>query len=253
MSPFFRVSIYGATGGWPLVSDLMVIKPAYLVIDMGSNDLGRQHALQSVDNIALELVMKVLQAIEMAQIPPPRVIFLEQLKRARTHSSWVVGTRQYNRQMERFNIEVNRAAKQRYCPLSSVRGVCPSFVTADALQQAVSYILGSTDNAGQCVRSIANSSGIDLPLGATLPQRISSKIVSGEYVELSQILYPGGDDISLRVCIGEDGTKALNLDPPKARSIAIIEMWTSVMLVYASVYLPAHPSEIADFLHYIIS
>ena len=104
-----------------LVSDLVVIKPAYLVIDMGSNDLGRQHALQSVDNLALELVMKVLQAIEIAQISPPSVIFLEQLKRSKTHSSWVVGTRQYNRQVERFNIEVNRAAKQRYCPLSSVR------------------------------------------------------------------------------------------------------------------------------------
>ena len=43
-----------------LVNDLMVIKPAYLVIDMGSNDLGRKHALRSVDNLALELVMKVL-------------------------------------------------------------------------------------------------------------------------------------------------------------------------------------------------
>ena len=99
--------------------------------------------------------------------------------------------------------------------------------SSDALQQAVSDILGSTDHAGQCVRSIANSSGIGLPLGATLPQRIRAKIVSGEFVELSQILYPGGDDVSLRVCIGEDGTKALNLDPPKARSIATIEMWTS--------------------------
>ena len=88
---------------------------------MGSNDLGRQHALQSVDNLALELVMKVLQAIEVAQISPPSVNFLEQLKRTRTRSSWVVGPRQYNRQIVKFNIEVNRAAKQRHCPLSSVR------------------------------------------------------------------------------------------------------------------------------------
>lgn len=132
-----------------------------------------------------------------------------------------------------------------------VLGAPQAVNTTDALQQAVNDILGVA-KSGQYAQQLSNTAGVGLPLGSTLPRRLISKIVAGEFVELAQILFPSGtDEVELRMSFNQDGSRALNLEPPRARSVTSIEAWTSAMLVYGAVYLPMHVGEVSDFFYYI--
>lgn len=123
--------------------------------------------------------------------------------------------------------------------------------TSDALQQAVNDILGNA-KSGQFAQELSNTAGVGLPLGATLPRKLKSKIVAGEFVELAQIVFPNGaDEVELHMIFNQDGSRALNLEPPKSKSLTSIEAWTSAMLIYGAVYLPMHMGEVADFFYYI--
>lgn len=104
-----------------LVHDLQQVRPAYLIIDLGSNDCGKVPRLSEVPAIALELFCRVMSAIERAGSDIPKVVFLEQHKRSVVHRSAVISVTQLNRHIECFNIELGRVTSNRYLTVASVR------------------------------------------------------------------------------------------------------------------------------------
>ena len=117
-----------------------------------------------------------------------------------------------------------------------------------SLQDAVGTVLQI--NQGELTRNnISNDVIFDLPLGALLPEKVKSKIVAGEYIDLSVLIFPSSDNYTIEV---EPNSKAtIALSNPDKKNISNIAIWTSAMLVYGAVYLPNHVSEIAAFFKYV--
>ena len=123
----------------------------------------------------------------------------------------------------------------------------------NSLEQSVNAILAP--DQGTINPSVNSIASFDLPLGSNLSDRLRSKIISGEYVDLSTIINPSGNQEIVGLNIGLDDTQGsgnpfikVNNNP---RAIQSINTWTSAMLIYASIYLSHHTGEVAPLLQYI--
>lgn len=123
----------------------------------------------------------------------------------------------------------------------------------NSLEQSVNAILAP--DQGTINPSVNSIASFDLPLGSNLSDRLRSKIISGEYVDLSTIINPSGNQEIVGLNIGLDDTQGSG-NPfikvnNKPRAIQSINTWTSAMLIYASIYLSHHTGEVAPLLQYI--
>ena len=115
------------------------------------------------------------------------------------------------------------------------------------LQDAVTSLLRS--NSGDPNFNFPQEALFDLPLGAALSDKIRTKIISREYVELSALLWPSNDSYTIQV---EPNNKAtINLSNKDRKNVTNIENWTSAMFIYGGVYLGAYPTESPQFLKYL--
>lgn len=117
----------------------------------------------------------------------------------------------------------------------------------------------STSSAGQPfdqsmpATSISSDTPVPVPsihmIGTHVTNAIKQRIISGQFIDLVTLATPkvGGEEKKLVInSLGEIISKDAN---PK--KIETIEQWTDLMLIYASVYLSAHPAKTLDLLKYI--
>ena len=92
---------------------------------------------------------------------------------------------------------------------------------------------------------------IHADLGFHVSENIKNKIISGQYVDLGSLL-----DMQL----GEPETRTLEFSQSgqlvmkpmlKSKTISTIEMWSDAFLVYASIFLAAHPHRVQEILKYM--
>ena len=117
------------------------------------------------------------------------------------------------------------------------------------LQDAVGTILQANSHLGESNSLVRQAVTFDLPLGATLSDKVRSKIRQGEYVELEALLHPTSEDLTIQV--QPDKSATISLAPNKKRDVTSIEQWTAAMHIYGSIYLPAHQEEIAQYFKYL--
>ncbi|XP_062576491.1 uncharacterized protein LOC134238373 [Saccostrea cucullata] len=86
-------------------------------------------------------------------------------------------------------------------------------------------------------------------IGMNVSSTVKQRIISGQYIDLATLVTPksGSDEKKLVMnSMGEIIYKDAN--PKKVENI---EQWTDLMLIFASVYLSAHPAKTLDLLKYI--
>ncbi len=150
-------------------------------------------------------------------------------------------------------------------------GLCGMNNSSNNMNQS-SYInsgMNSMSNASQNVNSIGmfnmNNIGVNQenapnalisicnPLGCELPQSLKSKIIKGEYVDFGVILgrseYQLNQTRSMTLSINQGGQIVWQDDKIK-RPITTIHNWTTAFLIYASIYLSAHPQRSQELLKY---
>ena len=88
------------------------------------------------------------------------------------------------------------------------------------------------------------------PLGLNVSAKLKSRIVTDQYVELSELLPSGSDHPQPEVSISLSGSTASVSSTRVAKAIVSVEQWTDAWLVFASVYLERHPAEAVGILRY---
>jgi hypothetical protein len=115
-----------------------------------------------------------------------------------------------------------------------------------SIQEAINAVLNSNNGESNYQ---PQDCYFDLPLGATLCNKIKNKIMLGEYVDLVSLLYPSQDNLTIQ--LQPNNPTTISMSPSSKKQINTIDQWTSAILVYGSLYLPSHTSEIAAFFKYI--
>ena len=103
---------------------------------------------------------------------------------------------------------------------------------------------------GEYNAPIASLCSDELPLGATIPEKVVAKIKAGEYVDLHAILNPRQENQTITVN-NREGQASVSVKHISNRQISNIEQWTNAMHVYGAIYIPAHPAEAAAFFKYL--
>ncbi|XP_062617594.1 uncharacterized protein LOC134279254 [Saccostrea cucullata] len=86
-------------------------------------------------------------------------------------------------------------------------------------------------------------------IGTNVSSTIKQRIIGGQYIDLATLVTPksGSDEKKLVInSMGEIISKDLN-----SKKVENIEQWTDLMLIFASVYLSAHPAKTLDLFKYI--
>ncbi len=127
--------------------------------------------------------------------------------------------------------------------------------------------LGNISNSTSAVPSIdSHMLGLNLPsnpfnpltsvcsgLGDGLPLSLRNKIINSEYIEFGTILEKtenmGTDPKQFSLSVEEGGAIVWKDNKPK-RPITSIHIWTSAFLIFAGVYLRAHPGRTQELLKY---
>ena len=118
-----------------------------------------------------------------------------------------------------------------------------------ALEQAVSTLLNAP---GERDISLINTMRFDLPLDSSISEKVKKQIVTREYIDLGCLLSPEADsDMNFNVSVGDEGPSIVLNSARKVKPILNINGWTNAMHIYGSIYLRAHPDEIAPFFQYM--
>ena len=90
-------------------------------------------------------------------------------------------------------------------------------------------------------------------LGADVAASVKDKIWRGEFVELGVLIRKdaGFGEESQEFCLTSAGSSLLLRPQSKTPAIYSIEQWTSVFLIYSSIYLERHPSRARELLKYM--
>ena len=85
-------------------------------------------------------------------------------------------------------------------------------------------------------------------LGVHVPQATKEKIMQGQYVDLACLLQNANQNELPTSRLSVDSFGQLTLAPPVTRKIVSVEDWSDAFLVYASIYLGAHPDKTQSVL-----
>ena len=87
---------------------------------------------------------------------------------------------------------------------------------------------------------------VNSPLGATVPDRVKSKIWADEYVEPQS-----QRTASLALFTGNEGYPTIAISPAtRLRQIQNIDQWTTALLTFGSIYAQRHPSRASGLFKY---
>ena len=102
----------------------------------------------------------------------------------------------------------------------------------NAMESAITSMLSGSQ--GMVSKSILDVAQFDLPLGSTISDKIKSKIVAGEYIELSTLLSPSVcEEVFIIGVTGSTlGTHSIKLNPTKPKAIFNINQWTTAMHIF---------------------
>ena len=98
--------------------------------------------------------------------------------------------------------------------------------------------------------SVSSLATFDLPLGSELNDKIKIKIKTREYINIYSLISSEQTNAPFSISSPNGPDIILRANPPK-RSVENIEQWTNAMLIYAAIYIEAHPSELNAVLTYI--
>ncbi|MCP3890951.1 MAG: hypothetical protein GY702_19070 [Desulfobulbaceae bacterium] len=87
--------------------------------------------------------------------------------------------------------------------------------------------------------------------GSSVDPKIRSKIIAGEYVELSLLAPKDETPASLQMSFLEDEENQINFSAAKSKKPATLAEWSYLFYSYASIYLPHHPNEAAQLVTYM--
>ena len=122
---------------------------------------------------------------------------------------------------------------------SETSAAVPASLLKAALTSLQDPTTGEAEHKSSFVPFTANSA----PMGASLPDSLKKKIKNGEYVNLDMLLPSFKNELS--ICLTDLGKSdgKISLSSSKSVTIRTWDQWLEAFLVYASVYLSAHPEE----------
>ena len=93
---------------------------------------------------------------------------------------------------------------------------------------------------------------INSPLGATVPDRVKSKIWADEYVEFAELVHRQSQrPATLALSTGNEGYPTIAISPAtRLRQIQNIDQWTTALLTFGSIYSQRNPSRGAGLFKY---
>ena len=113
---------------------------------------------------------------------------------------------------------------------------------------ALMSIFGGANNSTPST-SITSVASFDLPLGSDLSEKTKIKIKNREYINLSSLLHSEPETSPFNIS-SQNGIE-ITFKANNKRVPLSIEKWTNAMLVYAAVYIEAHPTDLNPLLTYV--
>lgn len=122
----------------------------------------------------------------------------------------------------------------------------------NAMVDFVDLSIESNDNDILAETHVSPLASIHSALGLHVSHAIKNKIVSGQYIDLAQLLavQPGSQEASKRIEINGSGELVIK-QTQTARAIASIEIWTDAFLIYMAIFLAGHPHRLQEMLKYM--
>ncbi len=146
-------------------------------------------------------------------------------------------------------------------PVDATAGVPTSSVAAGAVGAPVSAVTIDTQAVALVIKDLMgvgpNCKSGDfynsfMLAGAYVDPKIKSKIIAGDYVELSSLAPKDETPASLSMQFANDDPNQVNFTPSKTcRKPASLAEWNYLFFAYASIYLPHHPEEGAQIVTYM--
>lgn len=94
-------------------------------------------------------------------------------------------------------------------------------------------------------------SSVHSEMGAHVSNALKSKIVLGRYIDLALLLDTHSEmEDQKHIAVDQSGQLVLKSVQP-SRSIQTIEAWTDAFLIYASIFVSAHPHRIQEVMKYM--
>lgn len=139
----------------------------------------------------------------------------------------------------------------------SVTGAGPTDAIGSTQQESTEMAQGNTidaqsqslmfgNNFSQPV--INNSTQVDL--GYHVDNATKQKIVNGEYINLATLLVRDANRLQLST-LSMDSQGQIIAQPKHNHRLATIEKWTDAFIIYACIYLTAHPSKTHQLFKYM--
>lgn len=116
---------------------------------------------------------------------------------------------------------------------------------------------GITLNSQNSVVSQNNGSGVPLSdsfrddLGLHVAQSVKDKIINGEYIELESLILNNINAVDQSKALVVDNSGNINVKQTNKRTITDISTWIDAFLIFASIYIRAHPEAMQGILKYM--
>lgn len=92
---------------------------------------------------------------------------------------------------------------------------------------------------------------IQAEMGLHVSQGIKNKIIEAQYVDLASLLqHPGQSEAEVKRNLSISQTGELIVSQSNVKQIYPIEEWSDAFLIFASLYLIAHPNQTQEVLKY---
>lgn len=131
-------------------------------------------------------------------------------------------------------------------------------VVIPAQQQDVPVpALGAGINGNVVNNNLVNQANFDMlpsihaEVGIHVSAALKNKVIAGQYVELSLLLDQNCSEQNRRVIELNSSGELVFKPAQSSRTITSIETWTDAFLVYASIFLAAHPFRTQEILKYM--
>ena len=121
--------------------------------------------------------------------------------------------------------------------------------SSSCIEKAVSQLLQEQGTAAS-LTPLSPEVNFDVPLGATLSDKIRAQVIARQYVELYSLLDPANEmDAQFT---NEEHNLILKLTKrSNIKKVKDIDQWVSAINIYGAIYLGSHPTEASAFLKYI--
>ena len=130
-----------------------------------------------------------------------------------------------------------------YCPNTSIFG-------GDLLLYNLSTIVGANLSVAPRIENIPLHITSSLPLDISVPQTLKDKIMSNQFVELSQLLNPTQWDQYNLIMSGGSEAPTLSLQTRRRNKITNVDIWHNAYGIFCYIYLKKYPNDARSLLKY---